>query len=439
MKLFGPISRPLLDERTTPVIRTALQRARIVGNFAVVQGIVQLVGMASGIFLVRRLEQNEYAYFTIANAMQGTINVLADMGVSIGLMSIGGRVWQDRHRFGELITTANNFRRKLGVAAVLVVAPILYWMLARNGVSAFYAMVLIGSILFGLAAQLSLGVLGVVPRLRSEVSLIQKIDLTGAIVRLAALVGCALIFLNASVAILVGSSVFLLQYWLLRRYVAGVIDLGAPENPEDRAAMIGFIKNQAPNAIFYCVQGQITVFLISFFGTRATAVAEVGALGRLALIFAVLAQLLMNLFVPAFARCHDPRRLRQLYFEIVGVVAAFCLVVVAAADFFPNQFLLVLGPKYLHLHEELLLIIGGTVMMTLAGTLWVLNASKAWIKGSWLYIPLTIATQLALIPFTDFSNVRQILLFNLVSTLPYFLQNIVLSLLGFRSLRSTAS
>ena len=80
-----------------------------------------------------------------------------------------------------------------------------------------------------------------------------------------------------------------------------------------------------------------------------------------------------------------------------------------------------------------------TVMMTLAGTLWVLNASKAWVKGSWLYIPLTIATQLALIPFTDFSNVRQILLFNLVSTLPHFLQNIVLSFLGFRSLRSAAS
>lgn len=439
MKLFGPISRPLLDERTTPVIRSAVQRARIVGNFALVQGVVQLVGLASGIFLVRRLEQNEYAYFTIANTMQGTINVLADMGVSIGLMSIGGRVWQDRHRFGELITTANNFRRRLGVAAVLVVAPILYWMLTRNGASAFYAAALIGAILFGLAAQLSLGVLGVVPRLRSDISRIQKIDLTGAIVRFGALIGCALIFLNASVAVLVGSSVFLLQYWMLRRYAAHVVDLGAPENPEDRAAMIGFIKNQAPNAIFFCVQGQITVFLISFFGTRATAVAEVGALGRLALIFAVLGQLLMNLFVPAFARCQDPRRLRWLYFEIVGAVAAFCLLVLAAAAFLPNQFLLVLGPKYAHLQRELLLMVAGTVMMTLAGTLWVLNASKAWIAGSWLYIPLTIATQLALIPFTDFSNVRQILLFNLVSTLPQFFQNIVLSLLGFRSLRSANS
>jgi len=96
MSLFGPISRPLLNEATTPVIRRALQRARIVGNFATVQVLVQLVGFASGILLVRWLDQHEYAYFTIANTMQGTINILADLGVSIGLISIGGRVWQDR-------------------------------------------------------------------------------------------------------------------------------------------------------------------------------------------------------------------------------------------------------------------------------------------------------------------------------------------------------
>jgi hypothetical protein len=438
MSLFGPISRPLLNEKTAPVIRRALHRARIVGNFAFVQVAVQLVGFASGILLIRRLEQNEYAYFTMANTMQGTINVLADMGVSIGLMSIGGRVWQDRYRFGQLITTANNFRRRLGAVAVIVVGPILYWMLARNGASPWYAIALIGAILFGLLAQFSIGVLGAVPRLCSNVARIQKIDLTGAVVRFVILVGCALVFLNAGVAVLVGSMVFLLQFWMLRSYAARVIDLNAPENAEDRSAMIGFVKSQAPNAIFFCLQGQITIFLISFFGTRATAVAEVGALGRLALIFTVLGQLLINLFVPAFARCQDPRRLRLLYFAIVGGVAAFCALVIAAAAFFPNQFLFVLGSKYSHLQRELLLMVAGTVIMMLAGTLWVLNASKAWVKGSWLYIPVTIATQIALIPYTDFSNVSQVLIFNLISTVPSLLQNIILSVRGFHSFQPAA-
>jgi O-antigen/teichoic acid export membrane protein len=436
MSLFGPISRPLLNEATEPIIRRALQRAKMVGNFASVQALVQLIGFGSGILLVRRLDQNQYAYFTIANTMQGTINVLADMGISIGLISIGGRVWQDRYRFGQLITTANNFRRRLGAGAIVVVAPILYWMLTRNGASSLYAAILIAAILLGLYAQFSLGVLGVVPRLRSDVSQIQRIDLTGAIARLIMLVGCALLFLNAGVAVFVGSLAFLLQYWLLRRYAAGVIDLHAPENLDDRRAMIGFIKNQAANAIFFCLQGQITIFLISFFGSKATSVAEVGALGRLAMIFTVMGQLLMNIFVPAFARCQSAVKLRWQYFGIVGGVAGCCAVVLAAAAFFPDQFLFVLGAKYSHLQRELLLMVAGTVMNVLTGTLWVLNASKAWIKGSWLYIPLTLVTQIALIPYTDFSSVSQVLIFNLISTVPNLFLNMVLSYRGFRVFKS---
>jgi hypothetical protein len=249
------------------------------------------------------------------------------------------------------------------------------------------------------------------------------------------LVGCAFLFLNAGVAVFVSSAAFLLQYWMLRGYAAGVVDLKAPENAEDRVAMIGFIKNQAANAVFFCLQGQITVFLISFFGNRATSVAEVGALGRLVMVFAILGQLLTNILVPAFARCQNAAKLRLQYFGIVGGVAACCAVVIAAAAFFPNQFLFILGNKYSHLQHELLLMIAGTVLNLLAGTLWFLNASKAWVAGAWLYIPLTLTTQIALIPFTDFSSVRQVLIFNLISTVPNLILNMVLSYRGFRSFR----
>jgi len=438
MSLFGPISRPFLNETTTPIVRRAIQHAKIVGNFAFIQVLVQLIGFASGILLVRWLDQNEYAYFTIANTMQGTINVLADMGISIGLMSIGGRVWEDRYRFGQLISTAQHFRWKLGLLAILFVTPILYWMLARNGASSSYSVILIGVIFFGLVIQFSLGILVVIPRLRSDISKIQNIDLIGAVTRLIMLTICLFLFLNAGVAILVSAIVFLLQYWLFRNYAAAVIDLNAPENSEDRAAMIGFVKNQAANAVFFCLQGQITVLLISFFGNRATSVAEVGALGRLAMIFTVLGQVLTNIFVPAFARCQEKTKLRLQYFAIVTGVAACCSAVIAAAALFPDQFLFVLGPKYFHLRHELLLMVTSTVIGVVTGALWFLNASKAWVTGAWLYIPLTLATQIALIPYTDFSDVGQVLMFGLISGLPNLLLNMILSYRGFRSFQPAA-
>src|ERR1700682_2137911 len=133
MSFFGPISLPGLDETSTPIIRRALHRARVVGNFAIVQALVQLIGFASGILLVRWLSQKEYAYFTIANTMQGTINLLADIGIIVVLISICGRVWHDRHRFGELISTALSVRKKLGTIAIIVVTPIMYFMLVKNG------------------------------------------------------------------------------------------------------------------------------------------------------------------------------------------------------------------------------------------------------------------------------------------------------------------
>ncbi|MEO8440381.1 MAG: polysaccharide biosynthesis protein [Spartobacteria bacterium] len=406
--------------------------ARRVGQFASVQFLVQLVGFAAGILLVRTLDSREYGLFTIANTMQGTINVLADIGISIGLVSIGGRVWQDGRRFGELISTGLKLRRKLGVAAVLVVTPLLYFMLVKNGASFPYAALLIAAVLGGLYVQLSLGVLDVVPRLRSDIHQIQKIDFTGSIARLLVLIALAFVFLNAGVAAVVGSSALLLQYLLLRRYVRGVIDLKAKENADDRRAMLGFIRNQAPNAIFYCLQGQITILLITIFGHSAGAVAEVGALGRLAMIFSVLGNLIINIFAPAFARCQEAHKLRWLYAGIGGGVALFGLLVLAGAAFLPNQFLFVLGNRYAHLQYELLLMVGGATLNMIASTLWTLNASRAWIAGSWLYIPLTLGTQLLLIPFIDFSTVTGVLTFNLFSALPSLLLNVGLSYRGFR-------
>src|SRR5438552_19060971 len=52
---------------------------------------------------------------------------------------------------------------------------------------------------------------------------------------------------------------------------------------------------------------------------------------RLAMIFAVLSNLLANVFAPAFARCQNPRKLRWQYAAIAGGVVCFSLVVLGAA------------------------------------------------------------------------------------------------------------
>src|SRR5438067_13554110 len=75
------------DVLQSPYLRRLIRSGRVVGSFVTVQIIVQIIGFLSGILLIRVLEQREYALFTIANTMQGTRNLLADIGVRSGLLS----------------------------------------------------------------------------------------------------------------------------------------------------------------------------------------------------------------------------------------------------------------------------------------------------------------------------------------------------------------
>src|SRR4051812_6756956 len=185
---FGPVSPAVPPVGLAPFVRRAFYHAKIIGNLAIVQAVVQALGFLSGILIIRKLTQQEYAYFTIANTMQGTLNLLADIGISAGVVSIGGRVWQDRHRFGQLINTGLQLRKKLALVAAALVVPVLYLLLARNGAGFSYGCLLVVLVLGGLLPQLSIGILSVVPRLRSDIRWIQVIDFTAAALRLIGLI-----------------------------------------------------------------------------------------------------------------------------------------------------------------------------------------------------------------------------------------------------------
>ena len=402
---------------------------RTLSKFVSTQLVVQAVGVASGIILVRVMDQREYAFFTLAFAMQSTMNILADSGVGIGLTSIGGRVWQDPHRFGQLINTALRLRKYLALAAIVVVAPILIWMLARNGASLWYAVLLTLLIVAGLSLQLTTVVLMVVPRLHSQIRRVQMLDLFGALARLALICAAYFIFLNAAVATLATAVSIAVQYVMLKRWTAGDIDTRAEESKEDRAEITSIIKSQVPNAIFYCLQGQVTVWLIAIFGSTSS-IAEVGALGRLGVAFAVVGAVMTSIVLPSFARCQSPSQLRVRYLQIIGAFILFGLGLIALARIFPDQLLWILGGKYAHLRNALLLMVTMTALSSVISAMWSLNSTKAWIKYSWLNIPGVLVTQAFLLTVLDISTLDGVLWLGILSLIPTLLLNTVLSYRG---------
>ncbi len=402
-------------------------------KFVSIQMVVQVLGAVTGLLLVRTLSQREYAYFTIANTMQATLLLLADIGVSSALSATGGQVWQDKQRLSELIATGLHVRKSLAWISGLVSLPILGWMLLSNGTGIFYAAILTIAVLIGANFRLTTDVLGVVPRLLGRIDQLQKLDIVSSIFRLVLIAAFCLTFVNAALGVFIGSLSLGLQYWMLRRWTNDAVNLKAPINVKDKQSIFRVVKQQAVNAIGYCFHGQLMVFLISYFG-NTHGIAEVGALGRLTAILSIIGTVMSNILLPRFARCQDKNKLKAMWLQIMAGYILLSLFLLMLAQFAPGPMLWLLGKQYANATNDLRYMVFGTALTTIAGALFTLNASRAWMEWSWLQVPVTLATQIALFHFLDLSTVKGVVLMSSVANIPGAFIYLIRARRGFREL-----
>jgi O-antigen/teichoic acid export membrane protein len=408
-----------------------LSWTKLLTRFLTLEALVQGLTFACGILMVRALPKADYALFTVANTLQATMNLMADNGIGSGITAIGGRVWQDRFRFGQLINTAMRLRRAFAVISVTLVTPLLFWMLVRNGAPYSYGALITAAVLLGFYFQLTVGMLMPVLRLHLEVNRIQNLNVWSTALRLILLIIAYGIFLNTAVALLAAAISLALQEIVLRRWVPQMADPKAPPHEGDRREIISIVREQAPNSIYYCVQSQLTVWLISVFGS-ATGVAEVGALGRIGVIFSMLASVMGNVIYPRFSRVQEAGLLWKRYWQILGGYAAISFALLAFTAMFPEALLWVLGPKYSHLGKELFLMVLSAVLFAVLACMWQLNVARGWIVSPWLMIPIGIAAQVVGIIVLDVSTVRGVLLLNIYSMVPGFFLNLLRTRQGIR-------
>ncbi|MFN5952553.1 MAG: lipopolysaccharide biosynthesis protein [Dolichospermum sp.] len=407
---------------------------KTLSKFISIQLIVQALNLGSGILIIRTLSKQEYAYFTLANAMQATMNTLADSGIGSALSAIGGRVWQDPYRFGQLINTAMYLRRYLAVIATLVVTPILFWMLLQNGASIGYTLLLISAILIELYFYLNIGVLIVVPRLYSKIDKLQQLSLLSSGSRFLFLIGGSLIFLNALVGAFSSTVASGLENLMLWFSVKDTIDVKSEINKEDKIEILKIVKTQAPNTIFYCIQGQVTIWLITVFGNTDN-IAEVGALGRLAVIFSLITSIMTNIVLPSFSRTQSYEILIRKYKQIIFSYVFLSLMILLLSMFFPKQLLLILGKNYSSLEKELFFFAIAAVTNAITSILWSINASKGWTEEAWLFVPTIIITQIILLLFLDISNIIGISIFSTLSVIPASCINFYMTYKGISQTR----
>jgi O-antigen/teichoic acid export membrane protein len=392
-----------------------LQWTGRVAEFGAVQVGVQILAGLAGILVVRTLAKEQYALYAITNQMQTACNLLADLGVGIGVRSIGGRVWQDRQRFGSLVTTALDLRRWFALFSLGGCLPVAAWMLVANGASWSAAAVLCGVLIASVLPLLKSSIHLVVPQLHGEYRRIQKLDFGNAALRLVMMAGLAASRMNAALAAGVGAAINWVQMLWLERWSRQHADPATPANADDRRELVRLSWRSFPNTLFFCFQGQVTLLILTLVG-NPTGIADVTALGRLAVLLTAFSAAFTNVLAPRFARCQDAQRLPRLYAGLVSAATLAMLPVMLAGWLLPGPLLWVLGAKYEGLEPACALVVGASCLGQLVQTMHSLNTTKAWIGATTaLWIPLTLTVQLAAVFTLDLTEFRDVLLFQLIT------------------------
>lgn len=411
---FQSLRVALAYHRAGPV---TARRLRLLAGFTWLQAAIQALAALSGLLLVRVLEKPQFAAYTIATSLLTTLNVLTDCGIGTGLNVIGGRVWRDRALLGALVAGALRWRTRLACIALPLGLTLALVLLRQNHVAWGQATSLAIVALAGLAGTAITNTCALALRFHAKYLEVQRIELAAVVVRLTLLISLAFFFIDSILAVLAATLAVSLQAFLIRREAASILELNATPNREQGRELGRFVARQWFSTAFFAFQGQITIWVMSLYGTPEK-VAEVGALGRLAVLFAFITSLLNGVATPTLARCNSHSRLRRLAAAMVLAYALFAGALLAGTLLFPRHILCLLGAKYAGLSQELPLVVGTALIWGLTGVLFGLASARGWIWHAWLSPLFTLVLQSLLLHWLDLSQVRGVLFFGLVSALP---------------------
>lgn len=408
------------------------RRVRVVVVYLTGQGLVQIVTLLIGFLMLRWLTVSEYAQFSLAFSFQTTFSMLTDLGITATITALVGMRFKDPRVVGEYVRSGRHVRNML-LLVLLPFALAFFIYIAR-----IHQWGILPSTLLFLSIVVSVYAAGMIscfsPPLfiHRQLGSYYRFSLVGVTLRGAA--SAVMYFahlLNAWVAAWINTATILLQGVLSKRKALGFVELPASTKPEITRQMFNYALPNIPSVIFYSLQGQISIFLISIFGNTRN-IAEVGALGRLGQLFLLLSGFNQTVIEPFMAR-QPKHRVARYYLLILSVAVAICSVICMAGFLKPQWILWVLGPNYAKLQQETGWLLLGSCFSYLVGVIWYMTTARRWIywSTSWLTIGLIVSTQTVFLSLVRIDTTLHAIYFVTASTAAHLLSMLVNSVYGF--------
>ena len=386
---------------------------RLITVTAGAQGLIQIAGLVSGIMILRLLPTNEYALYTLSNAILGTMTMLSDGGIGNGVMSQGGKVWTDRNKLGVVLATGLNLRKKFAIASLIIAIPALVYLLLQHKASNLTTFLIVLSLIPAFYAALSDSLYEIIPKLHQDVGALQENQIKVSIGRLVLSVAMLFFFPLTYIAIFAAGIPRIIGNLKLKRLVYSRVTEDSKPNLEVRNNILSMVKKTLPTSIYYSISGQITIWVISFFG-QTLAIAQIGALGRVSMLLTLFGTMVGILNVPRFSRLPESRKILTKYsLMTIGTIIVCCFLVLLLVSLFSNEILWVLGKQYAGLKKELLLSVFGSSITLISGTCYVLYSSRGWQMSPTLVIIIDVLALIIGLFFFKVSTLTGVLYYSI--------------------------
>lgn len=390
-----------------------LEWGRLVSLLGAFQVLVQVVSFVCGLLIIRLLPTSQYALYTLANLILGSLIMLADGGITMSLMAHGGKVWKDRKKLGAVVVTGYHLRKRFALVLLVFAVPLSLYLFIYHNAGWVGAILLLLALVPTFLTALSGYVLTVGPALHQAIVPIQKVELGLSLGRILLLL-LIFIFPFAFVAILSAGLPHLWGNIRLRKISAEYADWNQKPDSQLKKEILEVVKKVLPRSVFNSFSSQISIWLITIFGTTA-AIAEIGALGRLSFVLVFLSYAIGTLIIPRFSRLGSYRKLLMKNFFLISAgLLIISLATIFLVALFPTEILWVLGEKYSGLESELVLSITGGCSNLFVVLFSSLAVSRNWALNPILSIPITIATMILASLFLELTTLRGVLQFNLL-------------------------
>lgn len=405
--------------------------ARILSAFFATQTLTQLAGIAAGLVFIRFMPVREFALYTLAFSVITFFTFLSDLGSTGSLLHFYRQAAKGGEAFQPYVSAVLSLRRLTflaGAAGVVLAFPRVAAAKGYGGGEvALVTLGVLACVWFQIGASLRTLLL----RLADRYGQSYRAELAGAGLRL-------LLALGMAASSLLRSWLGVLASALGTATVAGLARPGS--RPESAAAtadlrpyrrrILRYLLPTLPSALYFSVQGPLTVWLAATFGNTRN-IAEVGALSRLGLVVGLFSSLTGVVFLPRLARVADDRLYRTRFLQYGSLLLVIALGLLLAAALFPGQLLRVLGERYSGLHGELLLVIAAAGLSLLDGYVVNVNMARSWTRWQGLALLSLVLSQAALVAVLPLSTTQGVLTFNLLSAGAALAGQLALATAGF--------